>query len=195
MASLTDHTMKSIIQIGPNFRSPELIKNLACVGSQNYWNWTKNVSTQKFLKKWGPIWVIGSFGTNNWRVKSTLCQEIERKWQSWGNFVGWQDVKLTSFGEEGIGLAAGRDFKVCHRLNFCAYFLFLRSHQIQSCYVEAVCFMDIGIAQYLFLISILRLFVTGPGRGDCFEYSWELHSDGSGCCQPPSHCCRCRRYS
>jgi hypothetical protein len=24
-----------------------------------------------------------------------------------------QDVKLTSFGEEGIGLAAGRGFKVC----------------------------------------------------------------------------------
>ena len=30
-----------------------------------------------------------------------------------------QDVKLTSFGEEGIGLAAGRDFKACEFQDHC----------------------------------------------------------------------------
>lgn len=64
-----------------------------------------------------------------------------------------QDVKHTSYGEEGIGLAAGRDFKV---LCCCAHFMF---HVLIKS-------LDFTIVHCLVSYSILRLIVAGPERGD-----------------------------
>jgi hypothetical protein len=41
MTNSIDHSVKNVIQMGPNFISSELVKNIACINQKMNNNWTK----------------------------------------------------------------------------------------------------------------------------------------------------------